>query len=340
MRKIDGYLTAKEAAERFGISSKVFKISALEIGIPFVVGKQRTKYYPMEAVQHVVDLRAQMREAQAKTKAFDADILSLRKDGMSYREIAYTLGVDRDFVRNRCRAFGMGGTNVPPDRFKQSESSVRDRVLHSGNRIEYVSGYKRNSGKIIVRCLICGHEWSTYYSQAVYDHVRCEWCAEAMREYSAYIKRVAFNMARIQKNITAWSANKGEEEKEKRTVERSRFCVVCGRAFIPAGNEVTCSSDCRRKYKNRRHDKRIPASIIDDRNITLESLFKRDKGICHICGRPCDYEDYTVDGDVFIAGNWYPSIDHVIPVSKGGRHSWDNVKLAHRLCNSVKSDKL
>ena len=59
-----------------------------------------------------------------------------------------------------------------------------------------------------------------------------------------------------------------------------------------------------------------------------------------ICGRPCDYEDYTVDGDIFIAGNWYPSIDHVIPVSKGGRHSWDNVKLAHRLCNTVKSNKL
>lgn len=52
-----------------------------------------------------------------------------------------------------------------------------------------------------------------------------------------------------------------------------------------------------------------------------------------------DSEDYTVDGDVFIAGNWYPSIDHVIPISKGGRHSWDNVKLAHRLCNSVKSNK-
>ena len=101
MRKIDGYLTAKEAAERCGISSKVFKISALEIGIPFVVGKQRTKYYPMEAVQHVVDLRAQMREAQAKTKAFDADILSLRKAVRCYREIAYTLGVDRDFIRNR-----------------------------------------------------------------------------------------------------------------------------------------------------------------------------------------------------------------------------------------------
>lgn len=340
MRKIDGYLTAKEAAERFGISSKAFKISALEIGIPFVVGKQRTKYYPVEAVQCVIDSRAPMERARADARAFDDDILSCRRDGMSYKEVADALCIDREFVKNRCHALGAGGTNVSQDRFKQSENSVSERVLHSGNQIEYVSGYERNSGKITVRCLICGNEWTTYYTSAVYGHARCQWCADARREYNSYIKRVASNMTQIQRNIAVWNSNKGKAEKEKRSVERSRFCVVCGRAFVPVGRSVTCSADCRRRYNNRRHDKRIPKGIIDDRNITLGSLFKRDKGICHICGKPCDYEDYTVDGDVFIAGNWYPSVDHVIPVSKGGRHSWDNVKLAHRLCNSVKSDKL
>ena len=42
----------------------------------------------------------------------------------------------------------------------------------------------------------------------------------------------------------------------------------------------------------------------------------------------------------FIAGNSYPSIDHIIPVSRGGTHTWDNVQLAHRYCNSIKSNKL
>lgn len=36
----------------------------------------------------------------------------------------------------------------------------------------------------------------------------------------------------------------------------------------------------------------------------------------------------------------YPSIDHIIPVSHGGTHTWDNVELAHRYCNGVKSDKV
>jgi 5-methylcytosine-specific restriction endonuclease McrA len=76
-----------------------------------------------------------------------------------------------------------------------------------------------------------------------------------------------------------------------------------------------------------------------DRDITLEELYNRSGGICAICGGACDYEDYQLDNNVFIAGNNYPSIDHIKPLSKGGSHTWDNIQLAHRLCNSVKSNK-
>jgi 5-methylcytosine-specific restriction endonuclease McrA len=35
----------------------------------------------------------------------------------------------------------------------------------------------------------------------------------------------------------------------------------------------------------------------------------------------------------------YGSIDHVLPVSKGGTHTWNNVRLAHRGCNMAKRDR-
>ena len=45
----------------------------------------------------------------------------------------------------------------------------------------------------------------------------------------------------------------------------------------------------------------------------------------------------------FISRDWsgpmYPSIDHIIPMSKGGGHIWSNVQVAHIICNSIKSDK-
>ena len=32
--------------------------------------------------------------------------------------------------------------------------------------------------------------------------------------------------------------------------------------------------------------------------------------------------------------------NHIVPVSAGGPHTWDNVQLACMRCNSVKSDKV
>lgn len=72
-----------------------------------------------------------------------------------------------------------------------------------------------------------------------------------------------------------------------------------------------------------------------DKTITLKKLIKRDKGICQLCGLPVDDKDIE-NGH---AKGLYPSLDHIIPLSKGGTHTWDNVQLAHMACNSGKCDK-
>ena len=48
------------------------------------------------------------------------------------------------------------------------------------------------------------------------------------------------------------------------------------------------------------------------------------------------YNDHEYRGRFFIAGREYPTIDHVVPLVLGGKHSWTNVKLAHLSCNSAK----
>jgi 5-methylcytosine-specific restriction endonuclease McrA len=37
---------------------------------------------------------------------------------------------------------------------------------------------------------------------------------------------------------------------------------------------------------------------------------------------------------------WKVTLDHIIPLSKGGTHTWDNVRPAHRRCNELKGDRL
>lgn len=85
--------------------------------------------------------------------------------------------------------------------------------------------------------------------------------------------------------------------------------------------------------------RRRSRSSVGDRDITLEKLFDRASGVCSLCGKKCDHMDYELSNGVFIAGDNYPSIDHIKPLSKGGSHTWDNVQLAHRKCNSIKRDR-
>jgi len=154
-----------------------------------------------------------------------------------------------------------------------------------------------------------------------------------LAEYNALVKKQAKDRARIKTIENEWY-------KALHTVERE--CAECGKHFfcLDAETRVTCSADCSRKYANRRVSKRIPkAQRID--NISLKKLYRRDKGTCYLCGKKCDWNDWSVSakGNKY-PGDTYPTIEHVIPVSKGGLNAWENVRLAHWKCNLEKSDEL
>ena len=56
--------------------------------------------------------------------------------------------------------------------------------------------------------------------------------------------------------------------------------------------------------------------------------------ICGICGKPVDFRLKWPDP-------LSPTVDHIIPISKGGHPSAiENLQLAHWTCNRQKADKL
>lgn len=56
--------------------------------------------------------------------------------------------------------------------------------------------------------------------------------------------------------------------------------------------------------------------------------------VCGICGQPVDFS-YKSPHPLS------PTVDHIIPLDKGGHPSaLENLQLAHRWCNRQKSDKL
>ena len=62
-------------------------------------------------------------------------------------------------------------------------------------------------------------------------------------------------------------------------------------------------------------------------------IFERDDWTCHICSQEID--PALKHPDQFSA-----VVDHVIPVSKGGSDTLNNVKAAHQRCNAVKGNRL
>lgn len=132
-----------------------------------------------------------------------------------------------------------------------------------------------------------------------------------------------------------------EREREERLAANFREgeCVVCGKKFTTYNiAQKTCCSECGRKLSYARKQKRIPKAQMIDKDITLEALYRRDSGVCYLCGGQCDWNDKDMERNC--VGKNYPSIDHIIPVSRGGLHAWNNVRLAHFGCNSDKSDSL
>ena len=190
----------------------------------------------------------------------------------------------------------------------------------------------------------------------------CEWCGQGFTvpARNAHIARFCSASCRERSKHKSWDEWKLELEKQKEETQKRRakeraerrkanhrtiVCSECGNAVdIYNPHQKTCSPECSKARTKRmareRKDKRFNNANIVDKDISLKTLYKRDKGICYICGGKCDFKDHTRDGSNFISGPTYPSIDHIIPLARGGKHAWDNVKLAHHLCNAKKSDIL
>lgn len=123
-------------------------------------------------------------------------------------------------------------------------------------------------------------------------------------------------------------------------VKQHKVCQWCGET-LKKPRTTYCSDDCMKNMKiyNNSVRKRYKCKICFKEHdyISLIRLFKYDGGICYLCGKklePPEDKNYNPNDESA------PQVDHVIPVSKCGRHLWSNVKLICKKCNSYKSNLL
>lgn len=116
-------------------------------------------------------------------------------------------------------------------------------------------------------------------------------------------------------------------------------CEFCGDEFTATPNRKYCSPHCgyrANKAKQRSKRKHIDRARANNRRyepINPQKVFERDSWLCGICLAP-------VDRDTVVPAPLAATLDHIVPLSRGGHHELDNVRCAHFMCNSIKSGKL
>ena len=127
--------------------------------------------------------------------------------------------------------------------------------------------------------------------------------------------------------------------KDKKVL-KARSCKECGKVFTPEyGNKRRdfCSSKCLDRYQDRTKCRngreRAKKYGCDYEYVNPLKVFMRDGWICQLCNKRLKNKDR---GKLI---NLAPELDHIIPISKGGAHSYKNTQCACRKCNNVKGDK-
>lgn len=118
-----------------------------------------------------------------------------------------------------------------------------------------------------------------------------------------------------------------------RTVQAT--CQLCGGQFCCTRRDAKLCSKCGSRTEKHlagvhRRAVRLHAASVE--RVVRADIFARDNWICQLCGWFVLQED-----------TWpHPmsaSLDHVVPLSRGGTHEPANVQLAHLRCNIRKGNK-
>lgn len=112
-------------------------------------------------------------------------------------------------------------------------------------------------------------------------------------------------------------------------------CTDCGNVFAHHRKTYgrkplcgSCSDEHARKTNARKNHSRRAAGKL---TLGVHDIARRDGARCNICSR-------RVDMSLSGAAKWGPTIDHLIPVSAGGTNHPSNLALAHRFCNTTRSN--
>lgn len=121
---------------------------------------------------------------------------------------------------------------------------------------------------------------------------------------------------------------------DMRKRQAALFVCIYGDCDSACGRSMLCPTHLRRIW-TRTHgaSRRARKRELFVEHVDIDVLRQRDDGVCGICREPVDAWRQWPDP-------MSQSIDHVIPLSLNGEHSYCNTQIAHVSCNASKGNRI
>jgi hypothetical protein len=131
----------------------------------------------------------------------------------------------------------------------------------------------------------------------------------------------------------AYKVRKADGAPPRARADFALQCVECGSNFIARKADARwCSPSCRGRMTGREAARRRSAGAGAE-PYTDREIFERDGWRCYLCGKRVKRTAARTDPNG-------ATIDHIVPLSRGGVDAPSNVATAHWRCNREKRARL
>lgn len=180
-------------------------------------------------------------------------------------------------------------------------------------------------------------------------------CDECRTEPPRSCEACGVDITKLRRGAKFCGRHCAEVASGRRLSERvpDRECALpeCGAAFAPRAGNVRCCSERHGKMlynrESRADGRQRPREWNDSRRAAWKAryaltrgapdaeafdygeIYDRDGWVCGLCSEP-------VNPDLQWPDPMSVSLDHIVPVSRGGRHVRDNAQCSHLRCNVAK----
>jgi len=215
------------------------------------------------------------------------------------------------------------------------ETDCQHKVQARGMCRTHYSYWQRANAKHTMTCVICGDPFTHNRKDRRTCSAACRiamtlanegWQQRSLAEAS---RKGADIVLRLR--AKTWLGQKVPPRKGGALVAGQ--CAYCPTYFVGSAGSRYCSDRCANNAAwKRRYDQRGEFKVTDKLRL---SIYERDSYTCQLCRQPVDI---TVHYQHLMS----PTLDHIIPQSHQliPDHTAKNLRLAHRLCNSVRGDRL